>query len=360
MLNHEEQRLYSLDLIRGIAAFAVAIPHFLSIEYAQSIGLEIISILSVEIFFTLSGFVLAPQIIHCLATKNIFNLRIFLVRRWMRTVPPFLLALIAMTLLTSQSFGADFLRYSIYASNLWAQLNTVDYFQTAWSLSVEEWFYIAFPILGMVATFTFRAKSFRFMIIFSVLFILLTFLIRSTFGSLDDWGESVRRITIFRIDAIAFGFLLFLLSNIIKTKFNNLIILITFLIFCFISYETAYSIAVTNANWAKNIFPFTSAVLGCSLVLLASQLDPLVRKSTIMIMVANFFGKVAYSIYLFQIVVAILVYRYFKFEQLETRLILYVAGLFLLSMVIYYWFERPILRARPKWTQPITYSVRAY
>jgi peptidoglycan/LPS O-acetylase OafA/YrhL len=360
MLNQEEQRVYFLDLIRGIAAFAVAIPHFLSIEYAQSIGLEIISILSVEIFFTLSGFVLAPQIIHCLATKSIINLRIFLVRRWMRTVPPFLLALIAMTLLTSQSFGADFLRYSIYSSNLWAQLNTIDYFQTAWSLSVEEWFYIAFPILGMVATYTFRAESFRFMITFSVLFILLTFLIRSIFGSLDDWGESVRRITIFRIDAIAFGFLLFLLSNTIKIKFNNLIILITFLVFCFISYETAYYIAVINANWAKNIFPFTSAVLGCSLVLLTSQLDPLIRKSTIMIMVANFFGKVSYSIYLFQIVVAILVYNYCKFEQLETRLIVYVASLLLLSTVIYYWFERPILRARPKWTQSIIYSVRAY
>lgn len=349
----ENERVYSLDFLRGMAAFAVAIPHFLSIEYSQTIELEIISILSVEIFFALSGFVLAPQIIYCLTEPNMINLRIFLVRRWIRTVPLFLLALLAMTFLTRQNFGGDFIRYGIYSSNLWAQLNTVDYFQTAWSLSIEEWFYIVFPILGMIARYKSRMEQTRFLFNFSILFILLIFLIRSVFGDFDNWGDSVRRITIFRLDAIAFGFLIFLLLYKVQrcVEIYKLVSLtfLTVMITGFISYETARLIASTGTNWAKNLFPFISAILGCSLVLLFYQLDPIFRKNKIMKMMAIYLGKMSYSIYLLQIVVATLIHHFFKIESVVANLFVYIFSLLLVSMAIYNWFEKPLLKARPKW-----------
>jgi peptidoglycan/LPS O-acetylase OafA/YrhL len=144
-------RIASLDLLRGLAAFAVALPHYLILNSTGHPTAEVISVISVEIFFVLSGFVLAPQIIGCVQSEGWSNLRIFLVRRWMRTIPPYLVALIAISTLTGQLFDSDFFRYSLYMQNLFHQANQHDYFPVAWSLSVEEWFYVTFPLLVVLA-----------------------------------------------------------------------------------------------------------------------------------------------------------------------------------------------------------------
>jgi peptidoglycan/LPS O-acetylase OafA/YrhL len=53
-------RIASLDLLRGLAAFAVAISHYLIFSSVTAAVPETISVLAVEVFFILSGFVLAP------------------------------------------------------------------------------------------------------------------------------------------------------------------------------------------------------------------------------------------------------------------------------------------------------------
>ena len=57
------KRVASLDFLRGLAAFSVAIPHYLTLNVADSALADAIAITSVEVFFVLSGFVLAPQIL---------------------------------------------------------------------------------------------------------------------------------------------------------------------------------------------------------------------------------------------------------------------------------------------------------
>src|SRR5262245_45984668 len=86
----------------------------------------------------------------------------FLIRRWMRTIPPYLIALIFVAMLTGQILTSDFVRYVFYVQNLFAQANTNDFFPVAWSLSVEEWFYVAFaPLLFLLARL-FQRKDWRF------------------------------------------------------------------------------------------------------------------------------------------------------------------------------------------------------
>jgi hypothetical protein len=86
-------RVASLDLLRGLAAWTVAIPHFFVYHAVQLDFFEAISILGVEIFFVLSGYVLAPQILLCVTEAKLKYLWVFLVRRWMRTVPAYIVAL---------------------------------------------------------------------------------------------------------------------------------------------------------------------------------------------------------------------------------------------------------------------------
>ena len=110
--NHEQKRIASLDLLRGLAAFGVAIPHYVILADIERTSAEVISVLSVEVFFVLSGFVLAPQIIRCADSLSFADLRIFLIRRWMRTILPYLVPLIALSVLYGELFGADFWRIS--------------------------------------------------------------------------------------------------------------------------------------------------------------------------------------------------------------------------------------------------------
>jgi peptidoglycan/LPS O-acetylase OafA/YrhL len=83
------ERIAALDLLRGIAALAVAVPHFIMLNAAVGWA-EIVSVLAVEVFFVLSGFVLGPQILRCLHSGQASDLGVFLARRWMRTIPPYL------------------------------------------------------------------------------------------------------------------------------------------------------------------------------------------------------------------------------------------------------------------------------
>ena len=69
--HHAAERIESLDLLRGMATFAVMIPHFFMyyVKDASTVA-EIISVTAVEVFFVLSGFVLGPQIVLCAQRRN--------------------------------------------------------------------------------------------------------------------------------------------------------------------------------------------------------------------------------------------------------------------------------------------------
>jgi peptidoglycan/LPS O-acetylase OafA/YrhL len=82
-----ERRIASLDFLRGTAAMSVTILHFFIFKNIGDRLAESVSILGVEVFFVLSGYVLAPQIMFFVIERpSIRNLGVFLARRWMRTV----------------------------------------------------------------------------------------------------------------------------------------------------------------------------------------------------------------------------------------------------------------------------------
>src|SRR5207342_72621 len=74
----EMKRSASLDFLRGVAAFAVAIPHYLTANAQFQPFAESFAIAGVEVFFVLSGFVLAPQIVDWVVDKPSRNLGVFL------------------------------------------------------------------------------------------------------------------------------------------------------------------------------------------------------------------------------------------------------------------------------------------
>ena len=219
-------RYHFIDLLRFLAAITVSITHLTAQIKCPSLNFEIISSMAVEIFFIISGFVLAPQIINLVKNKSFYNYKIFLIRRWYRTIPLYILSLLLTSIILGKLFSIDFLKYLLFIQNLFFLSISNEYFSIAWSLSVEEWFYIIFPLFLILTLRNFSHDKNNYIVIGSIVFITIITIFRIYFSDLDQWGSNVRRIVIFRLDAIVYGFLLFIFINKINKNLNNIYLLI--------------------------------------------------------------------------------------------------------------------------------------
>ncbi len=346
------KRSASLDFLRGAAAFAVAVPHYLTADAPFRPGVEAVAVSAVEVFFVLSGFVLAPQIVDWVVGRPWRNLGVFLARRWMRTIPPYVAALAVVALMTGNLFTADTLRYLFYVENLFRSANAVDFYPVAWSLAVEEWFYVLFaPLLFLLARALGRSDR-RLDVAFAALFI-LAFAALRTFGAPSDWDLNVRRVTVFRIDSIVWGFLLYLLLERrplfgLKTVAGRraLVALGAALVLAAALEYGAAMLALEGVRSAQLAFPWASALFGVAAVGFFREAGGLLEGPRLAAL-GFYFGRISYSAYLFHIALAMALKPLIGGWPLGVQLALYVAAICAVSTLFWRGFERPILAARP-------------
>ena len=71
------KRYSNIDQLRFLAAITVALSHLIIAKNGSNLKLEISSSIAVEVFFIISGFVLAPQILRVINSKDLKNYKIF-------------------------------------------------------------------------------------------------------------------------------------------------------------------------------------------------------------------------------------------------------------------------------------------
>ncbi|HWD65378.1 MAG TPA: acyltransferase, partial [Solirubrobacteraceae bacterium] len=146
-----------LDGLRGIAVIAVILYHG-GVVWASG------GFLGVEVFFVLSGFLITSLLVEEWAASATVRLRAFWGRRARRLLPAlFVLVLVIGIYYTAAGsnqavpgFSGDGLSALFYFSN-WHQIaagtsyfaasGPVSPFQHTWSLSIEEQFYVLWPLL---------------------------------------------------------------------------------------------------------------------------------------------------------------------------------------------------------------------
>lgn len=339
-------RVVALDLLRGVAACSVAIPHFFIYKGNGGVFTEGISIAAVEVFFVLSGFVLGPQILLILDGTVKRALLIFLVRRWMRTIPAYIIALMLVSAIFGELGSADFWRYSLYIQNLFRQHNKLDYYSVAWSLSVEEWFYVIFPLFIITSSRLWAQRSVAYYAAFVVLFIALITVARTGFGGETSWGSTVRRVVVFRLDSVAYGFLLYLATQYLPAP-RRLWWQMTGLFFCTTFIVILLSL-VESTSVARVIYPFIAAGFGAFSILVFLHLDRYCQ-GPIMRRVSDVSGKLSYSIYLFHLICIYAVKAALGNSHLFLQFGAYFIGTALIATMSSYLFEQPILLMRPKY-----------
>ena len=348
------KRSASLDFLRGSAAFAVAIPHYLTTNAPFQPLAEAFAIAGVEVFFVLSGFVLAPQIVDWVVGKPRRNLGVFLARRWMRTIPPYVVALIAVAILTGNLWSRDSLRYLFYVENLFTFANHSDFYPVAWSLAVEEWFYLLFaPILFVVGWLLTRNDR-RMEAAFAILFILVVAGLRFRFAP-GDWDLNVRRVTMFRIDSIVWGFLLYLAFECWAPRapawlagrrpLGAAVALLAVAIALELWLATG---ALEGSAAAHEAFPYSSALFGMMLVGVFALADRAFRWRGVREF-SFFIGRISYSVYLFHIIIVMALKPKLASWPLAAQLAAYCLVICSFSALFWSGFERPILAGRPQY-----------
>ncbi|WP_436257910.1 acyltransferase family protein [Mesorhizobium caraganae] len=141
-----------LDALRAIAVTMVLYSHFLAPNGSSFWGH-----IGVRLFFVLSGFLITRLLLDARAAAEFEAgpaLRSFYIRRALRIFPPYFAVLGFVWLTDLEQSSGSLAWHALYLSNFWYALRnewTPWLLCHFWSLSIEEQFYIAWPLVVLLA-----------------------------------------------------------------------------------------------------------------------------------------------------------------------------------------------------------------
>jgi peptidoglycan/LPS O-acetylase OafA/YrhL len=144
-------RFQGLDLLRAIAILVVALHHTWSNAVPDLlIPVHEFGWMGVDLFFVLSGYLIGSQLLRQYTTGRAPSPADFYARRALRILPAYLLVLTGYFLLPQlreQPEMAPLWKFLTFTMNLGFDRSKGGAFSHAWSLCVEEYFYLLFPVV---------------------------------------------------------------------------------------------------------------------------------------------------------------------------------------------------------------------
>lgn len=348
-----------LDGVRGVAILLVLVWHYVrcQIPYTpKSLSLYVAEALSttwsgVDLFFVLSGFLIAGILLDHRNTSNFF--RVFYLRRVCRILPLyFLLFGLFLCLMATPLFNAPAFRWLFRAPlPLWSYASfTQNFFMGArrsfgpmwlgitWSLAIEEQFYLFIPLLVYVLP----RRAFAYVLIAGIL---AAPIIRCA-----SPGFHAIVYTPWRADSLFSGALLAVLvrwhpfvSAMRQYRRFPLLLLVCFFLGTVVLTFEPGSFGDFHYFWLAGLYSafVLVAFLGSEPVLTRVLASP----------VLVWFGQLSYGIYMFHQAISGLIHGLLRHSPPYIHT-LYDAGVTLLALCLtlvlatlsYHFFERPLLR----------------
>jgi len=149
----DRERQPGLDLLRALAIIVVVIYHAALFGFKLPGRVDRFGWIGVDLFFVLSGYLIGGQLLAPLARGHSIKLGRFFARRALRIMPAYFVVLAIYFLLPSWR------EYPDMAQPLWKFLLSVQNiglhggtaFSHAWSLAVEDQFYLCLPFILLLA-----------------------------------------------------------------------------------------------------------------------------------------------------------------------------------------------------------------
>ncbi|MDD4883469.1 acyltransferase [Sulfuricurvum sp.] len=350
-----------LDFFRSLAISLVLLSHTRHLFTWETIDgwnwwwLSFGGFLGVELFFVLSGFLIGIILIDTFnrSSNLMTSIKVFLLRRWFRTLPLYFFILfitIITTYLFESSFSFPYLHF-IFLQNY--SDDGLAFFPVAWSLSVEEWFYLLLSLLSALV-FRWRRNPDTFMVILGF-WILLTLAVRFWLAYSDPsltWDNDIRKNIFLRFDSLLLGVLLSAIRLYSPCFFKRIaspaIALSSLLLLILIIY---WYLSLGQAGLNESVLAKTLLFFCMSMVLL-----PLLSWLSLSFHYRSYWiestARYSYAVYLIHLPIVMVAVKYAQTIQnigFSLLALLFVLILtFGIAALLYRWIERPFMELRER------------
>lgn len=280
-----KNRLYGLDHLRALAIMLVFVYHYGRLfphpEWTNTISK--FGWTGVDLFFVLSGYLIASQLFAKIAQEKKISFREFFIKRFFRIIPAYLVVVALYFLFPSfreREALAPLWKYLTFTQNLGLDVLNKGTFSHAWSLCIEEQFYFFFPLILIVFIYFRAIKKGAVLLIVLFLFGFLTRLyswhaLVAPFVGSDDfwlhWSKWIYYTTYSRLDGLLMGVsiaAIFQFRPILKERiqqYGNLFLLASLLVL-----TSAYFLCLHEETYYPSIFGFPLVDFGYGLMVLSA------------------------------------------------------------------------------------------
>ena len=365
----QNNRVFGLDLLRAIAISLVVLSHctFILCEDTDNpilLAIRSLGAIGVDLFFVLSGYLIGGIILKQINSgKTKFNdfLR-FWKRRWFRTLPNYFLVLlinILIVVLTNENLPGKILLYIPFLQNFSSQ--HPDFFTEAWSLSIEEYSYLILPLVLFLALYFLKninskQKVFIWVTITLIVvqfFFKIGYYVQTSIESLGEWSSTFRKVVVYRLDMIYYGFVLiyfFTKNPYFFNRYKKILLLISIFIFSIVHVLIFIYQIMPQSHLAFYVFAYLPLIaICCALIFpIATNLNTVSRFQKGI----YFLSTRSYAIYLINYSIVLLnLKNLFNLGMMSLfmkfgTIVLFLSVTILLSDLLYRYFEKPILNYR--------------
>ena len=353
----DRERQPGLDLLRALAIIAVVIYHAGIMGFPLPGRVHRFGWIGVDLFFVLSGYLIGGQLLAPLARHQSIKLGRFFSRRALRILPAYLVILAIYIFLPwwrEYPEMSPWWKFLVSVQNIGLHGGTA--FSHAWSLAVEDQFYLCLPFVLLLANRWPRAASVIPCVIVFGGILLRTFLAWQNPAA--DFGVSYRGFqtwiyypTWTRLDPLVLGVVLAAIEKFRPNWWKRLTnyaiwlwLLGLALIVCALYLGEGEYLSVAAAIWQ---FPLIA--LGMA-VLLICALSPQLPFRRVVIPGAAFVASIAYSAYLIQKVVIHFVAQFCTTHNIALTsvpaLLLVEVCVYAAATILFLTVERPFLQLR--------------
>jgi len=361
----DQKKLYGLDNLRAVAIAFVFIYHYAGLSNGGPQWLGFITKFGwtgVDLFFVLSGFLISAQLFSQIQKDQPISFKQFFLKRFFRIVPAYLF-------IVSLYFIFPFFREKESLPPLWKfltftqnfGLNIKDFgtFSHAWSLCVEEHFYLLLPILLSVLQFgKIINKSYWLLIglfIAGFIFRIYSFnnLYLSTINAPNSsiyWYQYVYYPTYNRLDGLLVGVAIAGIYIFYQSAWKKVAPYGNWSIILGIAILTSsYFLCYDQKTFSASIlgFPLVALGYGCLVIGAISPNSFLYKLNSKLL---SLIATLSYALYLVHKGIIHLTHYFLDSYHLDTSLVFFIAVFICLFIVfaIHLIIEKPFLRLRNK------------
>lgn len=367
--NNIQHKLHGLDHLRALAIVFVFLFHYFILSGGQPEWLPDVAEFGwtgVDLFFVLSGFLISSQLFAQIKQEQKISFQQFFLKRFFRIIPAYLFTVAIyfyIPFFREKENLPPLWKFLTFTQNLGLNLKINGTFSHAWSLCVEEHFYLFLPIILIILQLSNLIKKSYWLLIALFLFgfaIRLYSYNNLYLPKIDDsnswlyWYKYIYYPTYNRLDGLLIGVTIAAIYQFLPTfwnkmaRFGNLYILLGLGVLA-----GAYFLCYDQQTFNASIFGFTVVAIGYGFIVVgavspSSFLFKWQSKTTTLI------ASLSYAIYLTHKGVIHVTHKLLADFEIDSNLMLLICMItciisaLLLNLII----EKPFMKLRNRIIAP--------